>query len=662
MSDKGSILLKVDNNVTYITGQLDSVVYKKLKKKLGYIPEDVYWMIETNKKKGKNKDGSYKRGQEWRKDWDGSISTVCWNKARCKCNIKKSHTHFPTGLIRKAINVFKEENVEIEFQDLRQKFDKTHNYTLSDKFERRDYQIQTIQKACSVDRGMIKCATGGGKSLIAIGIIARRGVSPAIFYVSSIDLLIQAKNEIEKFLLYNNKPVEVGMIGGGKKEIKDITVMTIQTAVRSLGGVWVKFDSEDKNEDETDIEDVKEEIVTLIRNAKLIIGDECLAGNTLIKTEKGDIRISDVSKLDCKYVLSHDGKKEIFKKIISFASRGERKVLKIRLNSGKTIRCTSDHLFMTKNGWIEAGNLYLENEVLVCKKHGNKNIKKLINLETILSIEDDNNSYVFDIGVEDTNCFFANGILVHNCQHWAAETCQIIADNSLSARYRIGQSATPMRDLNDDILIEGSFGRTIENITASMLIKKRYLVKPKILFITINNMRGIKRGIYLDIYRTAIVENLERNKIIATIAKGFRDEGRNILILCKQINHGKLLEKMIPGSIFLYGKHSGKKRKEHLDKMRKGEARLTISTVIFDEGIDVRSLDTLILAGSGKSSTRALQRVGRVLRSFPGKTGAIVVDFKDNCKYLLSHSRKREKIYRTEPEFDIIDIKDAHNT
>ena len=82
MSDKGSILLKVDNNVTYITGQLDSVVYKKLKKKLGYIPEDVYWMIETNKKKGKNKDGSYKRGQEWRKDWDGSISTVCWNKAK----------------------------------------------------------------------------------------------------------------------------------------------------------------------------------------------------------------------------------------------------------------------------------------------------------------------------------------------------------------------------------------------------------------------------------------------------------------------------------------------------------------------------------------------------------------------------------------------------
>jgi superfamily II DNA or RNA helicase len=87
--------------------------------------------------------------------------------------------------------------------------------------------------------------------------------------------------------------------------------------------------------------------------------------------------------------------------------------------------------------------------------------------------------------------------------------------------------------------------------------------------------------------------------------------------------------------------------------MRQRKASVTISTSIFDEGIDCRPLDTLILAGAGKSQTRALQRVGRVLRPYSGKNDAIVIDIEDHCKHLFSHSKKRRKIYSTEPEFDI---------
>ena len=88
--------------------------------------------------------------------------------------------------------------------------------------------------------------------------------------------------------------------------------------------------------------------------------------------------------------------------------------------------------------------------------------------------------------------------------------------------------------------------------------------------------------------------------------------------------------------------------------MRKGEPQITISSVIFDEGIDVKPLDTLILAGAGKSSTRALQRIGRILRPYKDKKNAIAVDFMDNCKYMQAHSKKRLNIYKTEEEFEII--------
>lgn len=359
-----------------------------------------------------------------------------------------------------------------------------------------------------VANGFISHNTG-----IACGIIAGIGVSPTIFYVPSIDLLKQAKDEIERFVRYHNVPVKVGMVGGGSKDIQDITVMTIQTAVRALGGMYVKFDDEDVSKDDTDIVDVREEIKNLIYNCKLMICDEI--------------------------------------------------------------------------------------------------------------------------------------------QHWAAETCQIISDSSISCQYRYGFSATPWRDKGDDILIDACFGRCIADISASMLIRKGYLVKPNIYFCTINNMRGMEKVNYQTVYKRAIVENDFRNNKIVEFADYFNSTGRKTLILVRQISHGKLLESLIPDSIFLHGGTSKKKRQEHLDIMRCGKPGVTIASVIFDEGIDCKPLDTLILAGGGKSPTRALQRIGRILRPYEGKKDAIAVDFMDRCRYMEGHSRHRERIYRSEEEFVI---------
>jgi superfamily II DNA or RNA helicase len=507
MHNSSNVVLRIDHNVTYIDGKLDREVYKKLRRYLGYLPEDYYWRVKHNKEKHE---------EEWRKKWDGYISTVCWNKNNCRCFNKKAGTHFHSGLVGKALQFLKKNNVNVSWKDERKKYQEKVDYSLSDEMERRDYQKETIEKALGVDRGIIQAATGSGKTIMASGIIAERGAIPAIFYVPSIDLLNQAQQEIERFVRYNNIPVEVGAIGAGKKEIKDITVMTIQTAVRSLGGKYVKFDDEDKTKDDTDIDDIKTEINDLIRSSKLMICDEV--------------------------------------------------------------------------------------------------------------------------------------------QHWASETCQIISDSSNSCQYRYGLSATPFRDKGDDILIEGCFGKVIANIDASLLIKKGFLVQPTIYFYPVKNMKRMKRTSYANVYKYGIVENEFRNNLIKNVAEGMMENGRNILILCKQINHGKLLEELIDGSVFLHGAHSAKKRKEHLDKMRTGEPNITIASVIFDEGIDCRPLNSLVLAGSGKSSTRALQRIGRVLRPYPGKKDAIVFDFMDHCDYMGKHSKKRKKMYRTESEFLIKDI------
>jgi len=502
--DSKNVKLLFTNTVTYIQGKLDKETYAALKKEIGYTPQSSAYMVENWV--ANNPDAHY--------EWDGTISTVCYNRTNCRCHVKREGTHFPSGLLGKVRSLFENRGIEYAIEDRRKPIQKTLNYKMSDEYEIRDYQEDIVKKACAKNkgRGIIRCATGGGKTSICSHIIAELGVSPFIFYVPSVDLMEQARSEISKFVRLHNVPVEVGRIGDGICDIKDINVMTIQTAVRALGEKYVKFDEEDDTENEDNQERYKD-IKDLIISSKGMIADEC--------------------------------------------------------------------------------------------------------------------------------------------QFWAAETAQIISDYSISCRYKFGCSATPFRDLDDDILIEACFGKIFADISASYLIKRGFLIKPQILLVPITNTRGSGLRSYPKIYKASITDNPVRNQIICDLSTNFESKGRVILILCKHVSHGKMLEKMIPGSLFLHGGSSSKKRKAHLDKMRGREASITIASTIFDQGIDVRVLDTLILAGSGKSKVRALQRIGRILRPYPGKTDAIAVDFMDNAKYVLSHSKEREKIYRTEEEFDI---------
>jgi superfamily II DNA or RNA helicase len=80
---------------------------------------------------------------------------------------------------------------------------------------------------------------------------------------------------------------------------------------------------------------------------------------------------------------------------------------------------------------------------------------------------------------------------------------------------------------------------------------------------------------------------------------------------------------------------------------------ILIATTLADEGLDIPSLDALILGGGGKSSTRAYQRVGRVLRPSEGKEKAMILDFIDAAPYLDGHSQARLALYRHEQEFEV---------
>jgi len=238
----------------------------------------------------------------------------------------------------------------------------------------------------------------------------------------------------------------------------------------------------------------------------------------------------------------------------------------------------------------------------------------------------------------------------------ACGSIQTINNHSVSARYKFGLSGSMWRDDGADLLLEAVCGPLIITVTSTELIKQGFLVEPVIHFVSVPKKDNLSSDKYQTIYKEYIIENEIRNDLIVKAAIKLVKANRKVLILVKNIKHGKILLEQLGSQFntyFIKGDIDSDERNFVRKSFIEGIISIMIATAVYDQGIDIPNLDALILAGSGKSSGRAIQRLGRVIRPFPGKSKAIVVDFIDQAPYLLGHTSERIKIYRTEAGFKI---------
>ncbi len=245
-------------------------------------------------------------------------------------------------------------------------------------------------------------------------------------------------------------------------------------------------------------------------------------------------------------------------------------------------------------------------------------------------------------------------VIFDECHHVPAETAYKVAFKTVGAAWRFGLSATPWRDDHADLLLEAALGDRLCRITCSDLIAEGYLVPPDIRMERSPAGEPIPRRCpYPEVYRRAIVENQSRNRAIAAHARRLAEQGRGVLILVAQVAHGRRLLESLPEARFAYGSLEMDRRRAYLRDLERKLHPLLIATTLADEGLDIPALEAVILAGGGKSATKAYQRVGRALRPAPGKSGAFILDFYDAAPFLEDHSRARLALYRAEPSFKI---------
>jgi superfamily II DNA or RNA helicase len=243
------------------------------------------------------------------------------------------------------------------------------------------------------------------------------------------------------------------------------------------------------------------------------------------------------------------------------------------------------------------------------------------------------------------------------CHVAACQTIQSIAEH-INPEHIYGMSASPWRDDNADLLIECVLGKNIINISASTLIEQGFLVKPIIKFLSVPPMEGGgSKQHYQTIYKNYIVNNPVRNSYVIKGAEKLVEQGYQTLVLYNSVAHGELLYEQLAQKIpciLLSGKHNTEFRETAKKRLEKREVNCIIASKIFDIGVDLPSLSGLVVASSGKSSVRALQRVGRVIRRYPNKKQAAVLDFLDHAPYLKEHAIERRKIYSSEERFEVL--------
>jgi superfamily II DNA or RNA helicase len=258
-------------------------------------------------------------------------------------------------------------------------------------------------------------------------------------------------------------------------------------------------------------------------------------------------------------------------------------------------------------------------------------------------------------------------VIFDEAHHAPSKSYVKISSYLNNTEYRLGMSATLHRDDGNDMMLEAVFGSKVVDLSSKVLIQNGWLMKPQILFYKYPIDEDVleqksKEGLineddnYAKFYESFISKNEQRNIAIMSLV----NPNEKTLILVKLVEHGKLLEQMIPNSIYVHGETTTDERKEVFVKFVSGEIKTIIGTIgIFSEGLDFPHLEVAINAAANKGNIKTVQILGRILRKLEGKNNAKYIDFVDGSKFFKSASKARRNILLKEGHD--VEVLEIHN-
>lgn len=188
---------------------------------------------------------------------------------------------FPTGLVHYAEAVLDEFGLDVELVDMRNPAYSGGEIPLH-SFKLRDYQQIAVDMAVKKQRGIIKMATGSGKTNTIMGVIAKLNV-PTLVLIHKTDIFYQLIRRFEEGL-----KIPIGKIGDGEFDIQRVTVGMIQTVAKVYDKDHMKKVL--AKGDKVKIKQAQD-IAALVENCQCIITDEAhhVAADTFWAVQKAAV-------------------------------------------------------------------------------------------------------------------------------------------------------------------------------------------------------------------------------------------------------------------------------------------------------------------------------------------------------------------------------------
>jgi superfamily II DNA or RNA helicase len=145
---------------------------------------------------------------------------------------------------------------------------------------------------------------------------------------------------------------------------------------------------------------------------------------------------------------------------------------------------------------------------------------------------------------------------------------------------------------------------------------------------------GFERGRYVTSELESVLtgDHVRARRILDSVNEWVLDPTKmRALGFCVGIHHARFMAQQFNDaglpSVALDGETATETRLEAVRRLRRGELRAIFTVDIFNEGVDIPEVDTILLLRPTESATVFLQQLGRGLRWADGKSVLTVLDF-----------------------------------
>lgn len=220
-------------------------------------------------------------------------------------------------------------------------------------------------------------------------------------------------------------------------------------------------------------------------------------------------------------------------------------------------------------------------------------------------------------------------IIIDEMHHAIAKSTWGKVLEHFSGSFRLGVSATPYRHSGEPL--SDLFDNLILGPTVTELIERGSLSDYKIYAPTTISTEGIHTQMG-DFVRSELVQLMDKPKITGDAVAQYRKyaDGKRAIAFCVSVEHAHHVASEFTAAGYsaqaLDGEMDRLHRKNIVNLFRDGAIQIITSCDLISEGFSVSAVEAGIFLRPTQSLTLYLQQVGRCLRSFPGKTHAILLD------------------------------------